>query len=342
MIYPESTIGRDIRRYCAEIGADPLLVQGAGGNVSWKEDSTLWVKASGKCLAKAEVEDIFVPVSLTSLKYYIANHSFSMTPDVLGDSKLRPSIETILHALMPQRIVLHLHAVDILAHLVRPDFSDSFSYRFKNIISYAVVDYHKPGAELASAVDYALEINPSPDVLFLSNHGIVIGGDDITTVNKKLSLVTELLIMEPICKKPYPYAIPKPQKVVSCQYTPIDDHGVQQLAINPLFYRHLRSNWALYPDHVVFLGPKAHLYQSWSTFKSETSRTGFFPELVFLRGEGVFVKPTFTKAKKEQLRCYFDVLDRQKSDRLLASLTNNQICELLDWEAEKYRISNAI
>ena len=43
----------EVTDYCAHIGADPLLVQGAGGNVSWKEDGTLWIKASGKWLAGA-------------------------------------------------------------------------------------------------------------------------------------------------------------------------------------------------------------------------------------------------------------------------------------------------
>ena len=40
--------------FCASIGSDPLLVQGPGGNVSWKENNCLWVKASGTWLASAK------------------------------------------------------------------------------------------------------------------------------------------------------------------------------------------------------------------------------------------------------------------------------------------------
>jgi rhamnose utilization protein RhaD (predicted bifunctional aldolase and dehydrogenase) len=47
-----------ISAYCAEIGRDPLLVQGAGGNVSWKANDTLWIKASGTWLADAMVKDM--------------------------------------------------------------------------------------------------------------------------------------------------------------------------------------------------------------------------------------------------------------------------------------------
>ncbi len=110
--------------YCAAIGADPLLVQGAGGNASWKDADTLWVKASGTWLAEARARDIFVPVDLAHLRGAIATGQLDVTPRPLGDSGLRPSIETLLHALMPQPVVLHLHAVELLAQLVRPGFTE--------------------------------------------------------------------------------------------------------------------------------------------------------------------------------------------------------------------------
>ena len=52
-----SSTGKDVREYCARIGANPLLVQGAGGNISWKEDHTLWIKASGTRLSNAKKEE---------------------------------------------------------------------------------------------------------------------------------------------------------------------------------------------------------------------------------------------------------------------------------------------
>jgi rhamnose utilization protein RhaD (predicted bifunctional aldolase and dehydrogenase) len=112
--------------YCSGIGADPLLVQGAGGNASWKDGNTLWVKASGTWLAEAIEKNIFVPVDLPHLLTAIESGYFSVTPRLLGESVLRPSIETLLHALMPHRIVVHLHAIEILAHLVRDDCQTDF------------------------------------------------------------------------------------------------------------------------------------------------------------------------------------------------------------------------
>ena len=112
----------EVERFCAEIGGDALLVQGAGGNASWKDGDTLWVKASGTWLEEACRRDIFVPVDLMHLNSAIAVGDFDVTPRAAGPSSLRPSIETLLHALMPHPVVIHLHAVEILTHLVRAEF----------------------------------------------------------------------------------------------------------------------------------------------------------------------------------------------------------------------------
>ena len=123
-----------IAKFCAELGVDPLLVQGAGGNISWKDETNaiLWVKASGTWLAEAMQKDIFVPVNLLHLRHAIQRHDFSVIPQLQGESVLRPSIETLLHALMPQRIVVHLHAIEILAHLVRVDCEENIQSLFDN------------------------------------------------------------------------------------------------------------------------------------------------------------------------------------------------------------------
>lgn len=338
MIYPESTFGKDVRKYCAEIGADPLWVQGAGGNISWKEDSTLWIKASGTWLSNAEIEEIFIPVDLAGIKSEIAKQNFSVAPKVVNDVKLKPSIETMLHALMPHCLVIHLHAIEILAHLVRRDFEKYFNSVIDKTFCFAVVDYYKPGADLALAIDAALIKSPSADVIFLKNHGIVIGGDNVIDVHKKLCNITESLITESLIKKSDSAVISKPPKSFSYQYTALDDPCVQQLALDPMLFSRLRRDWALYPDHVVFLGPRAHVYESWSRFEDEVLLSGLSPELIFLAGEGVFVQKSFTKAKQAQLRCYFDVMARQKADSSLTCLTNEQIAELLNWDAEQYRM----
>ena len=60
----DSKIDEQVKSFCARVGKDSMLVQGAGGNVSWKEGRVLWVKASGTCLADAKDKNIFVPIQL--------------------------------------------------------------------------------------------------------------------------------------------------------------------------------------------------------------------------------------------------------------------------------------
>jgi rhamnose utilization protein RhaD (predicted bifunctional aldolase and dehydrogenase) len=335
------TLKTSVIEYCSAIGADPLLVQGAGGNVSWKDEGTLWIKASGTWLAEAAEKNIFVPVDLLHIRNAIENGIFSVPPRLREETVLRPSIETFLHALMPHRVVVHLHPVEILAHLVRDDCEADFLLLLDSSIHWAIVEYHKPGESLAAAVNATLARQPNIDVIFLKNHGVVIGGTNVAVVSNILGMLTEALSTSPssICKNPLT-TLPRALDLVD-EYAPIVDADVHQLALNTELFNRLATNWALYPDHVVFLGERAHAYNTWQTFVKAKTIKHEQPELVFILGNGVFVKPTFNAAKSAQLRCYYDVLTRQSSSSHINTLTNVQIAEVLNWDAEQYRINLA-
>ena len=175
-------IERHVKAFCSRIGSDPLLVQGAGGNVSWKDGDALWVKASGTCLAEAELKETFVPVNLTHLQAAIKEQNFSVDPKVINSSTLRPSIETLLHALMPHKIVVHLHAVEILAHLVQINAIQKINKLVGAEVNWIYVEYFKPGCDLAREVSQKLITRKDADVVFLGNHGVVIGGSGIEEV----------------------------------------------------------------------------------------------------------------------------------------------------------------
>jgi len=334
----EDALRSSVIEYCAAIGADPLLVQGAGGNISWKESETLWVKASGTWLKEAVKKDIFVPVDLPHTLSVIARGDFSAAPRLREETKLRPSIETLLHALMPHQVVVHLHPVEILAHLVRDDCRAAFLSLSGIPNHWAMVDYHKPGAALAAAVSAALANRPDIDVVFMKNHGIVVGGEDVAEVNRTLGLLLEVLSTPSAAlRKTQPFSQSPISGPVS-EYVPIEDIDVQQLALNAELFNRLSTEWALYPDHVVFLGARAHAYPSWEAFGEANPNGRESPKLVFIRGEGVFARPPFGAAKHAQLRCYFDVLTRLRPGTTIRELTDAQISELLNWDAEQYRM----
>ncbi|MGK5008324.1 class II aldolase/adducin family protein [Janthinobacterium sp. MDB2-8] len=338
MTLANDTLRTSMISYCALIGDNGMLVQGAGGNVSWKEDDTLWIKASGTWLAHAAEKDIFVPVDLPMLRHAVEQGNFSVTPVVTTASPLRPSIETLLHALMPQRVVVHVHAIEVLARLVRRNWQDDFAMLLGTTVQWAAVPYKKPGAELAEAVSFALSATPGANVVFLESHGVVIGGDNIAEVDATIVALTTALQTRPKQNVTHESVLP----IIlddGTIYQPLTDPELHALATDVELFARVSTEWALYPDHVVFLGAVARTYPDVATLKAKLSGISDMPELVFIEGVGGFTKNDFSIAKQAQLRCYYDVLVRQPSGTSASRLDNAKIAELLNWDAEQYRMT---
>jgi len=325
-----------VKGYCTEISEDPLLVQGAGGNVSWKDGGVLWVKASGTWLANAENDDIFVPVDLMHLRTEIAEGKFTATPNIVGDTSLKPSIETMLHALMPQKIVVHLHAVEILAQLVRENPLIQIHKLVGDTVKWLFVDYIKPGADLAKNVSAQLAAHHDTDVVFLNRHGLVIGGESIDSID----IILKKLILQ-LKTKPRQFENNIPSEALRTDFLDISyilssDSNVNKLATNTELISRIKNDWALYPDHIVFLGEKAIVVNGANDLLVEANSAAR-PNFLFVAGKGVYEHPLTTNAHRAQLRCYYEVLARQKKSEKLVSLSNFEVAELLNWESEKYR-----
>jgi rhamnose utilization protein RhaD (predicted bifunctional aldolase and dehydrogenase) len=331
------SLQQSVREFCAEIGKDPLLVQGAGGNVSWKENDVLWVKASGTWLADANEKDIFVPVKLDHLSNALKGHDYGVIPQTLYSTLLKPSIETLLHALMPHRIVVHLHAIEVLAHLVRKDFDLQNYPGLDQAFNARTVAYCKPGAELAEAIAKLLDKPTSTQVVFLKNHGVIVGGDDINEIRSILEYLSDFFRCPLVSPSNYPQET-KSISIKGVKYYPITDQKLHELVLNTQLINQLNINWALYPDHIVFLGAHPFLYDNIKHAKIDIDQCELLPDIIFIKDRGVFTCASLSKAKIAQLECYYNVIARQVHHCQLATLTDNQIAELIGWEAEKYRM----
>ena len=58
----------ELSKFCSEIGKNPLMVQGAGGNASYKSESNIWIKASGTKLKDAKKRNFY------SIKSWVFKH----------------------------------------------------------------------------------------------------------------------------------------------------------------------------------------------------------------------------------------------------------------------------
>ncbi len=112
---------REIAEISREFGSDERYVLAGGGNTSFKDKDSLYVKASGFALSVIE-EDGFVRMEREKLqriwsKEYpddVAERETVALADLMDsraadqESK-RPSVETLLHEAIPEAFVVHTH-----------------------------------------------------------------------------------------------------------------------------------------------------------------------------------------------------------------------------------------
>ena len=322
----------------AHLGADPLLIQGAGGNTSAKVADTLWVKASGKWLETALREPIFAAVDLADIRARIAAGESDVLPKTPGAAPaLRPSIETTLHALMPHRIVAHVHSVNALAWAVRADAQARLAERLAGL-RWVFVPYVRPGVPLTYAVADALKRAPA-DVLLMGNHGLVVGGADRAAVEKLLADVEARLALAPRPESRFDRAALE-RLGAAHGFTLPHFEIVHAIATDPVNLR-VAAGGSLYPDHVVFLGPGALAVDPGddldAVIRARTDRGWPRPKLVLVRGLGVLVEPGLSAGAEEMARCLALVVMRVEANAKILYLTPAQDAELLDWDAEKFR-----
>lgn len=316
-----------VSAYCADIGTNRLLVQAAGGNISWKTSETLWVKASGTWLADAKQKNIFLPVDLRSIKEKISEGNYEFGLQNSRGGPLRPSIETLFHALITSTIVLHTHSVEALATLVRKDADLEIEKKIGQSLDWILLDYHKPGPKLAKAIHDALKNKPSANVIFMRNHGIIIGGESIQEVDGMLKYILSALRQEVHYKA---LAVKDPPEIPG--YRVASDTDVHSLVQHEILRKRLNTDWVLYPDHVIFLDQVAE------NDLSNIGCTGA-PTHLFIPDIAVYERLNITRAARSQLLCYLDVVCRQLESAELIKLSKTEINELLNWDAEKFRQS---
>ncbi|WP_199922319.1 class II aldolase/adducin family protein [Microterricola viridarii] len=179
----------EIVRVSRELGSDPALVLHGGGNTSIKamgEDVTgeqielVLVKGSGWDLGTIESQG-FAPLRRARLLQLLRLEKLSDSSMVnelrqasLSASAPTASIEALLHAHLPARVVLHSHADAIVALTDQPDGLRRAAEVLGERV--AVLPYIMPGFDLARMV--ASTELADADAIVLANHGLFTFADD--------------------------------------------------------------------------------------------------------------------------------------------------------------------
>jgi rhamnose utilization protein RhaD (predicted bifunctional aldolase and dehydrogenase)/NAD(P)-dependent dehydrogenase (short-subunit alcohol dehydrogenase family) len=173
-------------------GSDPEFVIAGGGNTSVKIDDRLFVKGSGHALATMPLEG-FVEMDRGQLEALLNStlsdkrmkreeefKAATLDARIHPEKNQRPSVEALLHHLMPRQYVVHTHStlVNMITCCVKgPELASQLA---GDIVWIPEVD---PGYVLSKTLRQSLEKfqkttgRDCPRAVLMQNHGLVICGN---------------------------------------------------------------------------------------------------------------------------------------------------------------------
>jgi len=304
----------------AQVGSDPLFTQGSTGNASIKLDRFLWIKASGRWMADAAHEDILVPVELDEVRKCVKEN--------VDPTERYPcaSIETAMHAVIPHRVVLHVHCVNTIAWAVRQDAPVQLEHALHGL-RWQWIPYVPSGLTLAREIQRALSISASTDVLILGNHGLVLGGDDCRAVENLLSDVQRRLTICPRPARPADYAV-LTELADRLSWDLPDDDQVHVLGTDAVS-RAVLSGGLLYPCQAIFLrsSAPAALFRPvpYADCRRRVERRYCTRPFLVIEDRGMILNKTTTSAQRAMVSGLAQVVQRIGASTPIRYLTEAEI-----------------
>ena len=346
-------------------GANPEYVLAGGGNTSFKSEELLWVKGSGTALATIKAED-FVVLERKLLDdmwtaVYPADEAAReaavledmMAARIKGENR-RPSVETLLHNLFPQKYILHVHPAIVNGLTCAKDGAAAMKRLFPQAVW---VDACKPGYILAleckKMMDaYRQENGRDCDLLFLQNHGIFFAADTVEALDVQAETVMNIL-SEAVKRSPELEEVPFDlQKVAGI--SPVlralygeDQPATVKFLTNKEILAYDPATKSLSPDHIVYAKAKQLVIPADADgdrikelFDAFTAENGYKPKIVFAEGLGMF---SCGMTMKEAVTAQTVMLDAIKvvayaeSFGGVSPMPDFLIDFIVNWEVESYR-----
>lgn len=340
-------------------GSDEGFVLLGGGNTSYKKDGVLYVKASGMELATIGAKG-FVQMDLASMERILEN-TYSHDDDereeeVLKDmmacrlegETARPSVEALLHALLPFPYVVHLHPALVNGITCSVDGESSIARLFPEALWIELV---KPGFILAKIVRERLTLlqektGKTANIIFLENHGVFVGGESLEEI---ASLYDTILctIEEQLVRKPdfTPLVMDEEKRRIITSTLEMLTGKKIVSALNQEIARYLTSEKAFIPisssftpDHIVYSGFKPLWVDEKASIEAafgEYERLyGNEPKIICVQNTGVF------SVGEKPLPLFLDTVKVSVYTESFGGplfMNEEMILFIRNWEVEKYR-----
>ena len=312
---------KKLRKFTHNLSKKKFLAHGPGGNTSIKIGSFLYIKSSGTWFKDSLKENSFTKIDLNSIKKNIKDESkwkFNRLSSY-------PSIETVIHAIIKKKYVVHLHSVNVLSYAVLKEGKKNLKNKLKDF-NWVWIKYKKPGLALGQKIK---EINNDPNIYILQNHGIIYAGDTLGEIIKliqkiefKLKRIKNLNLKKNI----------KNYSKINKNFKKPKNKIIQILAWSKLC--NVIENKSLYPDHTVFLNNKI-LYLN--NINNNIIQNNFDKKIIVIKKHGVFINKNISNAEYEMLLCLAELLNILPLNSKLSFLNKKEEKELLNWDKEIIR-----
>lgn len=356
-------------------GSDPDWVLAGGGNTSFKDDASLYVKASGFALATIE------PHGFARMDRAALDRIWTVTyPDEVearesaaladlmaaraeGEDK-RPSVETLMHELIPFPLVVHTHPALVNGVTCSQEGEEAAARIFGDDVLW--IPAIEPGYVLAVAMKRAVEayrerVGKAPQIILLQNHGLVIAGESVAEIEHLHDTVARL-IQEHIARTPELGSVPVDSDARDGWHSRIEQafRSVGEGGYEIVFdasgevSRRVASrdafapvDGAFTPDHIVYAGERplfipadTGVDELATLLEEHRAATGALPHIVAVERLGVFALADTLASADVALRLFLDEVKiaayaegfggaRHLDDHLVAFIKG--------WEVERYR-----
>jgi len=358
-------------------GSNKEYVIAGGGNTSFKDKETIWIKASGQSLAELNEEGL---VALSREKLHvISSNIYSDDPSareeqvkadmfhsILDPEKnKRPSVETSLHEIIQYKFIVHLHPTLINGLLCSRNGKSLTHKLFGESVLF--VPYTDPGYILFKKLEseiilYRKKFSHDPQIIFLENHGSFVGADTTEEIRKIYSdIITKIIEKIPSISEitPLPYN-PLLHKVLPGLRILLSDGQPRVIRFrnNSLiakFYQNQQEfhkiSLPLTPDIIVYCKTRYLYIEQSSTaekildsFRYQLSHFiseyGYSPKVIIIKDMGVFAIAESYASAETRLDVYEDLIKISYYASLCGGikfLTPEQVSFIDQWEVENYR-----
>lgn len=350
-------------------GSDSRFVLLGGGNTSQKIGDVMYVKASGHALSTIG-GDGFVAMSMPALnaiweKTYPtdpADREKVVLQDMMASrcdgETARPSVEALLHSLIPFTFVVHMHPAMVNGLTCSQSGKESMEKLFPQALWIPLVN---PGYILANVVreaqtSYMSRTGNAPKMIFLQNHGVFVAADTIEEIDLLYGQIMDKLNRSIIRKPNFSEIKIDASRVEVVQramkahygereeYPLIANRELSNRLVDKQSFLPISSSYT--PDHIVYSGFKP-LWIDESVFTDGQPEKAIVAKMKEYESENkvpakvIAVQKTAAFATSEQAMELF--IDTVKVSVFTESfggprfMDDDQIEFIRTWEVEQYR-----